>query len=205
MSGGTVPTGLRVWLARHGETEWSRAMRHTGRTDLPLTSEGRRQARALAPHLEGTTFAHVLCSPLLRARQTLELALPGVAAPELDDDLMERDYGAAEGITTVEMRERTGDPTWESWTAEVEGAETIDEVGARTDRVVDRVLRCEVPEDGGADVLVVAHGHLLRILAARWLEQPAAFGQRLTLSTSAFGVLGFERERRVLRRWNVGG
>lgn len=191
----------RLWLARHGETEWSRTGRHTGRTDIPLTDRGREQAGKLGDRLRAERFVAIRSSPLSRARETLEIARPGEPY-EVDDDLRERDYGVAEGITTAELREEQ--PGWNSWTTPTQDAETIDEVGARVDGAIARA-RAAGDAHGGGDVLVVAHGHLLRILAARWLEQPAAFGAQLVLGTAAYSVLGSERERPALVRWNVGG
>ncbi|WP_084269965.1 histidine phosphatase family protein [Patulibacter minatonensis] len=209
-AGSAEATTVRLWLVRHGETEWARDGRHTGRTDLPLTAKGREQAAALGEHLGSQRFAAIRCSPLSRARETLELALPGSVA-QLDDDLQERDYGAAEGITTAAMRET--DPGWNSWTSVVDGAETINEVGTRADRAIVRAVaagrRATAGEDRqahdtpGAAVLVVAHGHLLRILAARWLQQPAGFGAHLVLGTATVSVLGAERGRPALVRWNA--
>lgn len=206
---GPEATSVRLWLVRHGETEWARDGRHTGRTDVPLTDRGREQATALRERLAGERFAAIRCSPLSRARETLALALPG-ARPGLDDDLMERDYGAAEGRTTAELR--VEEPGWTSWTTGTAGAETIDEVGARTDRAIACAVAagrhaaegdpCSPHETPGGAVLVVAHGHLLRILAARWLEQPAGFGAQLVLGTASLSILGSERGRPALVRWN---
>ncbi|EHN11587.1 putative phosphoglycerate mutase family protein [Patulibacter medicamentivorans] len=196
--------GVRLWLVRHGETEWSRALRHTGRTDLPLTDHGRAQATALAPRLREVPFVAIRCSPLLRARQTLELALPE-AAPTLDDHLQERDYGVAEGRTTTELRAEA--PGWDSWTVAIDGAETIDQVGARADRAIAQAVAAgeSAGGPGDHDVLLVSHGHLLRVLAARWLGQPAVLGAQLALAVGTVSVLGFERERRALLRWNDAG
>jgi broad specificity phosphatase PhoE len=182
---------VEVWLLRHAETEWSRTGRHTGRTDVPLTEAGRERARALRDRLAGRTFALVLSSPLSRARATAELA--GLE-PQLRDDLVEFDYGEYEGITTAEIRERR--PGWDLWRDGSPGGETAEQVGRRVDRVIEEALAA------GGDVAVVAHGHVLRALAARWVEQPAAFGGRLALDTGAISVLGFEREARVIRHWN---
>jgi len=186
---------VKVLLIRHGETEWSRDRRHTGVTDLPLLPEGEAAARALAPRLAEEDFDLVLASPLLRARETAELA--GLA-PELDPDLREWEYGEYEGRTTAEIREER--PGWDQWRDGCPGGESAADVGARTDRVIARVL------DSGADtVALVAHGHLLRVLGARWIEQDPAVGGRITLSTAAVCELGFERERRVIARWNETG
>jgi probable phosphoglycerate mutase len=183
---------MDVWLLRHAETEWSRDGRHTGRTDVPLTDAGREAARALRARVADHPFALVLCSPLSRARETAELA--GLE-PELRDDLVEFDYGDYEGITTDEIRERR--PGWSLWRDGAPGGETADDVGRRVDRVIEEVLRAD------GDVALVAHGHVLRALAARWVEQPAAFGGRIRLDTGTLSILGFEREVRVIRRWNA--
>jgi probable phosphoglycerate mutase len=183
-----------VWLLRHAETEWSRDGRHTGRTDIPLTDEGRDRARALRDRIAGHDFALVLTSPLSRARETAELAGAGDRA-QLRDDLLEWDYGEYEGITTPQIRETR--PDWYLWRDGALGGESATDVGARADRIVAEVLAAE------GDVLVVAHGHVLRVLGARWIEQPPHIGGRLALSTGALCVLGFERETRVLWRWNM--
>jgi len=183
-----------VWLLRHAETEWSRNGKHTGRTDIQLTDAGREVARGLRARLEGRAFARVLCSPLWRARETAQLA--GLECSGLRDDLMEWDYGDYEGLTTPEIREAR--PDWHLWRDGCPGGESPDDVGARADRVV-----AEVGEAAGV-VAVVAHGHVLRVLGARWAEQPPAFGARLYLATGTISVLGYERETRVLRAWNQG-
>jgi broad specificity phosphatase PhoE len=183
---------VEAWLLRHAETEWSRDGRHTGRTDVPLTDEGRERARALRTRIAGHSFALVLSSPLSRARETAELA--GLT-PQLRDDLVEFDYGEYEGITTAQIREQR--PDWYLWRDGAPGGETAEDVGRRVDRVIDEVLQA------GGDVAIVAHGHVLRALGARWAEQPPAFGGRLALDTGSISVLGFEREVRVIRRWNA--
>jgi broad specificity phosphatase PhoE len=181
-----------VWLVRHGATEWSESGRHTSTTDLPLLPSGEAAARALAPRLAGRDFALVLCSPRDRARVTAGLA--GFDDLEIDDDLVEVDYGDYEGLTTPEIRAER--PGWSIWEHGAPGGETVDDAGRRADRVIERV----VATDG--DVLVFAHGHLLRILAARWLGEPAAFGGKLLLSTGSVSELDFERERRAIALWN---
>ena len=183
---------MEVWLLRHAETEWSRDGRHTGRTDVPLTDEGRDRARALRKRIDGHEFALVLSSPLSRARDTAELA--GLI-PEPRDDLLEFDYGDYEGIMTAQIRETR--PDWYLWRDGSPNGETPDDVGRRVDRVIDEALRAD------GDVALVAHGHVLRALAARWIEQPVSFGGRLYLETGSISILGFEREVRVLRRWNT--
>lgn len=191
-----LPKG-EVWLVRHAATEWADAGRHTGRTDVPLTDPGRDDARALAPRLAGETFAAVRCSPLARARETATLAgvdLDG-SNVTLDEDLVEWDYGDYEGITTPQIREQR--PGWFLWADGCPGGETADDVGARVDRVIAAV--CAV--DG--DVLLVAHGHLLRVLGARWMGLPAAGGAHLTLDTGGICILGQERGVRAVRRWGA--
>jgi broad specificity phosphatase PhoE len=184
-----------VWLIRHAETAWSKAKKHTGRTDIPLTDEGRAHAATLPGRLEGITFAAVFVSPLGRARETAELAGLGAAA-QVRDDLAEYDYGDYEGVTTEDIRRDR--PGWSLWTDGVPNGEMPDDVGARADRVIAEALAVE----GDGDVALVAHGHVLRVVAARWLEQPASFGGRLALDTASISRLGFERDVRVLRAWN---
>jgi broad specificity phosphatase PhoE len=183
-----------VWLVRHAETEWSRTGKHTGRTDIPLTDNGREVARSLRPRLEGHAFALVLCSPLARARETAKLA--GLECSGLRDDLLEWDYGEYEGITTPEIRERR--PGWYLWRDGVPGGETADDVGARCDRVI-----AEARAADGDVVALVAHGHILRALGARWVDAPAAFGGRLHLCTGSISVLGYEREVASIHLWNA--
>jgi broad specificity phosphatase PhoE len=182
----------KLVLARHGETEWSATGKHTSITDVPLLESGRRDAERLGERLAGRAFALVLTSPRTRARETARLA--GFPDAQVDDDLAEVDYGAYEGRTTPEIREDV--PGWSVWSDSSPGGETVDEVGARADRVIERALAA------GGDVALFAHGHLLRILAARWIELPAAYGGHLALATGSLSELGFERERRVIWVWN---
>ena len=185
---------MEVVLVRHGETEWSRDLRHTGRTDVPLTDEGRRQAECLRGALGEWSFARVLASPLGRAVDTCRLAGFGDRA-ELSDALLEWDYGEYEGLTTAQIREER--PGWNLWRDGCPGGETAAEVGARVDRIV-----AELKASDG-ELVVFAHGHLLRVLAARWVELPPEAGARLWLATATISVLGFERETATLRRWNA--
>jgi len=182
-----------IWLVRHGETAWSRSGRHTGRTDVPLTPAGERQAALLGRRLSGRSFALVLTSPLLRARETCRLAGYGdVARPEVD--LLEWDYGAYEGRTTAEIRADA--PGWTIWSGGTAAGETPEQVGQRADRVI------AAAQDARGDVALFAHGHVLRILAARWLRLPAVDGRLLALDVASLSVLGHEHETRVIRRWN---
>jgi broad specificity phosphatase PhoE len=199
---GTMPSTSsgRLVLIRHGETEWSAAGRHTGLTDVPLTEHGEEQARALRSALAGLDVALALSSPLQRARRTAELA--GLD-PEIDGDLVEWDYGGYEGISTPEVRERTGNATWTVFDEGVvpgdTPGETVEEVAARASRVLQRV---EEPLTRG-DVVLVAHGHLLRILAATRLRQDARFGAHLLLHPATLSVVGEEHGVPALDRWNL--
>jgi broad specificity phosphatase PhoE len=182
-----------VWLLRHAETEWSVAGKHTGRTDIPLTDHGREVATGLKPRLAGQGFVRVLCSPLSRARETARLA--GLEDVQLRDDLLEWDYGEYEGITTPEIRETR--PDWYLWRDGAAGGESPGDVAARVDRVIAEVRGIE------GRVCVVAHGHILRALGARWLDATIDVGGRLALGTGSISVLGWEREVSVLRTWNA--
>ena len=185
---------MEVVLVRHGETEWSRDGRHTGRTDVPLTDEGRRQAERLRGALGEWSLARVLASPLSRALDTCRLAGFGDRA-ELSDELLEWDYGEYEGLTTAQVRERR--PGWNLWRDGCPGGESAADVGARVDSVVAELKASE------GDMAVFAHGHLLRVLAACWVELRPEAGARLWLATATISVLGFERETATLRRWNA--
>ncbi|HEX7298773.1 MAG TPA: histidine phosphatase family protein [Solirubrobacteraceae bacterium] len=182
-----------IWLLRHAETEWSRSGQHTGRTDIPLTDEGRAVARVLRERLAGHRFAAVFSSPLSRARETAELA--GLEVTGFRDELLEWDYGDYEGRRTPEIRATR--PSWYLWRDGVPNGESPDEVAARCDRLIAELQRIE------GNVLLVGHGHTLRALAARWLEQPVALGGRLVLETGAISKLGYERDVRALLAWNA--
>jgi broad specificity phosphatase PhoE len=183
----------RLFLVRHGQTDWSASGQHTGWTDVPLNDTGRRQAALLAARLAPMRFAAVFTSPLVRALDTCRAA--GLAEEAtVDPDLREWDYGEYEGRTTDEIRETQ--PGWSIWADAVPGGETIDDVAARVDRVIERTLRVE------GDVAIFGHGHCLRILAARWLRLEPEIGGLLELSTATISRLGWERERRVLELWN---
>jgi broad specificity phosphatase PhoE len=186
-------TGHSVFLVRHGETEWSASGKHTSTTDVELTGEGERAARALGERLAGRDYALVLTSPMVRARATCELA--GLAdRASVDVDLMEFRYGDYEGLTTPEIRERN--PGWDLWRDGCPGGETPQQVGERADRLIARAVAADGP------VAMFAHGHLLRVLGARWIGLGAECGGLLGLDTAALCELGFERERRVLWLWN---
>lgn len=182
-----------VWLMRHGETEWSAAGQHTGRTDVPLTDRGREQALALGRHLAKRHFDRVLTSPLGRARDTCRLAgFDGVA--RVEPDLAEMDYGEYEGRTTAEIRAEQ--PGWTVWSHDLPGGENLGQVAERADRVVAQLMGAR------GQVAIFSHAHLLRVLAARWLELDPVEGRRLVMGTAAVSVLGWERDNRVVARWN---
>jgi len=190
-----------IVLLRHGQTQWSATGRHTSYTEKDLTPDGEGQARSLAERLAGRRFVAVWCSPRVRARRTAELA--GLPVSTVDEDLTEWDYGAYEGLTTPQIHEQA--PGWNLWTDGSPGGETPGEVGARLDRVLDRIRPLlDSGGDGGngGDVAVVGHGHALRVLAARWLDLPAAGGALLRLDTGTVSTLGYEHARPVLLSWN---
>ncbi len=190
-----TPPPTRLVLARHGETEWSREGRHTGRTDIPLTDAGRDEARRLREMLKGRVFSRVVSSPLQRAMETARLA--GFAdRVEADPDLVEWDYGIYEGRTRVDIAKEI--PGWTVWSQPMIGGESLDALGARADRVIGRLLPT------GGDVLVFSHGHFLRVLAARWIEAAPVTASRLELWTATLSELGWEHERRVIEIWNSG-
>jgi broad specificity phosphatase PhoE len=184
---------VAIVLVRHGETEWSANGRHTSRTDLPLVEEGRERAKAIGPLLANWRFALVLTSPLRRARETCELAgFGGVAV--VCEDLREWDYGEYEGLTTPEIRERN--PEWVLWRDGCPGGEQPEQVGARADRALGRLRGAD------GDAVAFAHGHILRVVAARWIQMPPAAGGRFALQAGGICVLGFERETEVIQLWN---
>jgi broad specificity phosphatase PhoE len=183
-----------VWLVRHGETQWSREHRHTGRTDVPLTAEGEEQARSLEAPLAAISFDRVLCSPLGRARETCRLA--GFEdRGELRDALMEWDYGDYEGITSADIHVTR--PDWLLWRDGCPNGESPAEVGDRADAVVSELLGVD------GTVVVFAHGHLLRVLAARWLGLEPFDGRHFGLGTATLSRLGWEHDYRVVQRWNA--
>jgi broad specificity phosphatase PhoE len=183
----------QLWLIRHGATEWSENGRHTSYTDLSLLPAGEAAARSLAPRLAGHPFALVLTSPLQRARDTARLA--GFPDAEVDDDLVEWNYGEYEGLTTEQLR-RTR-PGWSVWAGSIPGGETAADVAARVQRVI---ARC-APAPG--DALLFAHAHVLRVLTAVYLRFPPEAGAQFALDTATINVLGHEREEETLRYWNA--
>jgi broad specificity phosphatase PhoE len=184
---------VEVVLVRHGETEWSRSGRHTGRTDVPLTEAGARNAELLASRLEGRLFAAVFTSPLSRASETCRLAGLGEEA-HVREDLLEWDYGDYEGITTEQIRKDR--PEWLLWRDGCPGGEDPQQVGRRADTLIDELRGLS------GDAALFGHGHILRVMAARWVGLPPASGGSLALSTGTVGVLGYEREVAVIRLWN---
>jgi broad specificity phosphatase PhoE len=184
-----------IWLARHGETAWTLSGQHTGRTDLPLTDRGECNARALREGLRGLSFSKVFTSPLQRAFRTRELAGLGASA-EIDSELVEWDYGDYEGRRTTEIQAER--PEWQLFRDGCPRGESPNEVGARADRVLDRIRAVK------GDVLMFSSGHFLRVLAARWLGFKPAAGRYLLLSTGSLSALGYEHNEAepVIRLWN---
>ncbi len=185
----------RLILVRHGETEWSRTGRHTGRSDIPLTAHGEQQARGLSGQLSRMSFAAVLVSPRERSRRTAELA--GIRDATVDEELAEWDYGDYEGLSREEIREQ--DPEWTIWTGVTPGGESIDQVTARAERAMRRVD----PYLHDGDVLVVSHGHFGRVLATTWLQFPVTAGAALHLEPAAVCLLGADRGQPVILSWNM--
>lgn len=181
-----------LWLVRHGETQWSREWRHTSVTDLSLTEVGRAQAQSLRPLLAGVPFDRVWSSPRSRALETAELV---GFEPQVEEDLVEWDYGEYEGITTEEIRRTV--PDWTIWSRPTPGGETAAQVGERLDRVVERARAL------GGRTLAFAHGHSLRVLAARWLGLDVADGRVFDLDTATYSVLSDDRGQPVVKHWNV--
>jgi broad specificity phosphatase PhoE len=189
-----APEGAQLWLIRHGETEWSRTRRHTGRTDIPLTAHGEDEAAALGPLLAGVRPALVLCSPRVRAQRTAELA--GLRVDAIDDDLCEWDYGDYEGLTSSQIHEQN--PGWTIFNGQPPGGEDEMQVGIRVDRVLARAAKSL--NDG--PVVLVAHGHISRVLGARWIGLPVSGGSRLLLDEAAPCVLSVQYGIRVISSWN---
>ena len=191
-----------VWMIRHGETQWSKAGQHTGRTDIALTPQGEANATALRADIDRLHPGLVLCSPMGRARDTARLA--GLTPDRYIDDLLEWDYGAWEGRTTAEIRADLGDPTWVVWDHPIPpGAtkgEQLADVRARVSRVIDE---CAPVLDAGQDCVLVAHAHVLRILTATWLGLPPISGRLFALDPARLSCLGHEHEQRVIRSWNT--
>jgi len=183
-----------LWLFRHGETEWSLNGKHTSYTDLPLTENGREQARALAPLIAKTHFDLVLASPRQRALDTAHLA--GVSERvEVEPNLQEWNYGQYEGLSTPEIQ--ATQPGWSVWQDPILGGESVEQVAARAQQVIDRCI-----QHGGRCALF-AHAHIFRILTAVWVQQPGIFGAHLLLSTATVSILGWERSTRIISRWNA--
>lgn len=185
--------GLELWLIRHGETAWSLSGAHTSRTDIPLTQRGRERARKIEEYLRGTTFSMVLTSPMLRAKETCIIAGRGGVA-EIDDDLVELNYGIYEGRTTADIQKEV--PDWSVWSSPLIDGETLDQAAERANRVIARAAT------KGGRVALFAHGHILRILAACWIQSPPVTGSRLVLGTGTISTLGFEHETRAITMWN---
>jgi len=183
----------KVYLIRHGETEWTEEKKHTGLTDIPLTDEGRLQAQWLTAKFKEVKLKKVLCSPLIRASETCEIAGYREDA-EIDSDLVEWDYGDFEGLTTAEIREKI--PKWTIFAKGAPNGESVGDVSARAGRVISRIRSIS------GDVAIFSSGHFLRALGARWLQLPVSEGRLFSLSTASVSVLGYERSNPVLISWN---
>ncbi len=183
-----------IFLIRHGETAWSLSGQHTSRTDLPLTEEGRRSASALGQRLAGRDFALVLSSPMQRALETCRLS---GYHPQIEPNLSEWNYGVYEGLTSEEIHKTS--PGWTIWTGTPPGGESANQVGTRADRVIERAMATQ------GIVALFGHGHMLRVLAARWLELAPDCGRLFGLDTASLSALGWERSARVIRMWNQAG
>lgn len=186
---------MRIWLIRHGETEWSKSGRHTGSTDVPLTDDGRAQAVAVAPFLAKQPFDLVLTSPMSRAKETCQLAGLGDKA-QIDPDLHEWNYGVYEGRKTVDIRKEILD--WSVWNSPIPEGENAADVGHRAQTVIDRLMN-----SGAATIAIFSHAHFLRVLAAQWATGTPSLGAHLSLDTAAVSELGFEREIRTIVKWNL--
>lgn len=184
----------KVYLIRHGETEWTHSKQHTGLTDIPLIEEGRKQAEWLKKRLENTTFKKVFCSPLLRAKETCEIT-GLISGAEIDPDLVEWDYGDYEGKTTEQIQ--VENPKWTLFTNGVPNGESFQDVSARAEQVISRISEIE------GNIALFSSGHFLRSLAATWLHLPVTEGKLLLLSTASISILGYERKNRVLQSWNI--
>lgn len=183
-----------IYLIRHGETAWSKSLQHTGqKSDLPLTRDGEKEAKALHKRLKRKRFDHVFISPLQRVQKTSALmGFDKVAI--VDDHLLEWDYGAYEGLTTTEIQQTV--PHWNLFTGECPGGESLDEVSARADSLLYKLIRLE------GRVLLVSSGHISRVIASRWLGMSAEFGKHLHLGTASLSILGFEHDYPTLNVWN---
>lgn len=187
------PASQQVFLIRHGETAWSLSGQHTGRTDIPLTERGRVQAELLGKTLSGRDFT-AWTSPLSRARETCLLA--GIENAQVDDGLIEWDYGIFEGLTTLDIRKEI--PAWSVWDSPITDGETLEQVADRARLVLQRATQTT-----SGDIALFAHGHILRILATCWIGLPPLTARYLALDTATISVLGYERETRVIRHWNI--
>jgi broad specificity phosphatase PhoE len=184
---------MKLWLIRHGETEWSLSGAHTSRTDIPLTERGKERAAKIRDYLAQRKFSLVLTSPLLRARETCRIA--GYAdMAQIEENLREWDYGIFEGRTTADIRK--DQPDWSIWDSPVPEGEPVEHVAARAQKVIDRALQA------GGDVALFAHAHILRILAATWLSLEPRGGRLFALGTGSVSTLGYERENQVISTWN---
>ncbi len=183
----------RLFLVRHGETEWTITGQHTGKTDLPLTEQGKNQALAIAKALKGLGLQKAFVSPLQRARETFLLSQLSIPA-EFDEDLVEWDYGRYEGLTSKQIHQQN--PQWSLFIQGAPEGESVADVGARANRLLQKV------KSQTGDVVLFSSGHILRVIASRWLDMPASFGAHLALSPASISILGFEHQAPAILRWN---
>lgn len=194
-----VPGGPKLWLLRHGETEWSRSGQYTGLTDLPLTEVGEDQARSAHAALAGVDFDLVLTSPLQRAHRTATLA--GFPDAIVEPNAVEWDYGDYEGVNSAVVRAEN--PGYLIWDNGVPNGETLEQVAERADRIVNRALAVTREDGAPANVLLVAHGHFLRIMAARWLRLPGGSGRHFVLGTAKVSTLGWDKKTPAIEQWGL--
>jgi len=188
-----VFTHHKIYLIRHGQTEWTESKRHTGKTDIPLTPHGQEQARALGKYLKGVGFQKVFCSPSIRAKDTCRLA--GFFSEAIvDNELAEWDYGDFEGLTSVEIRKAV--PRWTVFSQGCPGGESVADIGQRANRVLGKMR--SIP----GDIVIFSSGHFLRSFAARWLDMPIGFGEKLILDPASISILGFEKDTPAIVTWN---
>ncbi|SAK93069.1 phosphoglycerate mutase [Caballeronia catudaia] len=190
-----MKSGVHIWLIRHGETEWSKSGQHTGTTDIPLTDAGRTQARALAPILAAQQFDLVLTSPMSRAIETCRLAGLGDRS-QVEPELHEWNYGIYEGRTTQDIRQET--PDWSVWTSPMPEGESLADIGKRAQALIDKLLATRA-----ANIALFSHAHFSRVFGAQWATGAPSFGAHLAMDTAAMSVLGFERDVRVISKWNL--
>ena len=188
-----IYTHHKIYLIRHGQTEWTVSKKHTGKTDIPLTPEGVEQAKLIGAYLKGTGFQKIFCSPSLRAKETCRIA-GFFHSAIIDEELAEWDYGEYEGLTSTEIRKNH--PRWTVFSQGCPGGDSVADMGHRANRILGKLR--SIP----GDIAIFSSGHILRCLTARWLDMPVGFGERLILSPGSLSILGFEKETPAIISWN---